>query len=892
MAEEGRRRDALATMIIATSPGPSDDLEARLASLRTAIGVARALGASLALPQWLNSNSALVNIPAINKIVPLVSEANTLALAAEENLCVVAVKRVGHAVELPHGDDSCVCLTDKVPAEADAIAACLRSCKVVPASSLTLTAARPLRSKAEVRAAFGKRDGVLLLPHLPSALLSASASVMSAADRASLDCALATPAIQLQRMAHALVEATMADDENQRRRWEGASASTMTEAREDDNETTATEEPPPTSPATPATPPIRMVVVVDVSGEPPDLDGVPLAERAADAARALLSAHSDEPAANDAGHGAHAVVIVDAALLAGRWAHDEVRGHFTRVGVSIAARLSRAGVHARALLPAVTDGIDHLTSSKGGTHLQLSIACRWLCASAPLLVLPPIEDAPRGLVTARQALGRPVDHTYMPRGCLPVEVARRLYAALPKAPPMTTNPPAAEPAQANKLPVVSMPKPEDELAPVPVEVTSLRDEKPPIEPACAAAGLGLRLGGEPKLGGPYRGSLAEALGGEMGGGVAAGMAGGPGEAQDAVGLGGPSAPRRESIRYRPNGESIILSLMGDKLDPTLRDRILTFHPGAAALAAASTRLGARPEALELYEAFLERTLPALRRLVFTPPRIKRARRVAVIVEPRASEAIVARTAYVIRNVGVLLNASCAGAGDAGGDDDGGWAIQFFHGTTNVDKVGAHFESDEWARVHRVSLGVDNLPSSQEYSRLLTSFWFWEQVGAEEVLIFQEDALLCGPSLSPFARDADYAGAPWDPEDQWVRGKAWLAAVGGNGGLSLRRRSHALACLDVGACQKGQWEDAYFVERLQQLGHRVASAAHARAFAIERPLHSEHHSSGEAEDAVAAAPRAPPCGLHKAYNYLGVDELRPILGAIERRYAAMADAEGT
>ena len=46
---------------------------------------------------------------------------------------------------------------------------------------------------------------------------------------------------------------------------------------------------------------------------------------------------------------------------------------------------------------------------------------------------------------------------------------------------------------------------------------------------------------------------------------------------------------------------------------------------------------------------------------------------------------------------------------------------------------------------------------------------------------QEDALLCGPSLEPFLRFA-YVGAPWQPAEDWVRGKPWLAGVGGNGGL--------------------------------------------------------------------------------------------------------------
>ena len=78
-------------------------------------------------------------------------------------------------------------------------------------------------------------------------------------------------------------------------------------------------------------------------------------------------------------------------------------------------------------------------------------------------------------------------------------------------------------------------------------------------------------------------------------------------------------------------------------------------------------------------------------------------------------------------------------------------------------------------------------------------------------------MLCEPSLEPFLRFA-YVGAPWQPAEDWVRGKPWLAGVGGNGGLSLRRRSLSLACLDAASRQRGQWEDAFFVEvRLQYYG---------------------------------------------------------------------------
>jgi len=232
-------------------------------------------------------------------------------------------------------------------------------------------------------------------------------------------------------------------------------------------------------------------------------------------------------------------------------------------------------------------------------------------------------------------------------------------------------------------------------------------------------------------------------------------------------------------------------------------------------------------------------------------------RVAVIVEPRSDAEVVWRTAQVMRNVAAMLGPA--------------WGMQVFHGKANCKLLKAHFTAEEQARVSWTGLGVDNLASSQEYSSLLCSLWFWSRVAAETVLIFQEDALLCGPSLLAFLRFA-YVGAPWQPTEAWVRGKPWLAGVGGNGGLSLRRRSLSLSCLDAASRQRGQWEDVFFVEALQQMGHSIAPACEATAFAVESVWHDA------------------PCGMHKAYNYLSASQLAHLLRGVERAYSRLALAQ--
>ena len=57
--------------------------------------------------------------------------------------------------------------------------------------------------------------------------------------------------------------------------------------------------------------------------------------------------------------------------------------------------------------------------------------------------------------------------------------------------------------------------------------------------------------------------------------------------------------------------------------------------------------------------------------------------------------------------------------------------------------------------------------------------------------------------------------------------------------------------------------------LQQLGHTVAPAHEAAAFAVESVWHEA------------------PCGMHKAYNYLPLAQLAHLLRGVERAYRRLA-----
>ena len=811
--------------LLLTSP-PTGEACDVLSSLRASIGLARALGSALHLPDWSQPNDgplpcdALVDADALRNLVPIMSTSQ-----AQCHVAALTAMQV-HVVDVvSEGCGSNPCCDELL------IAGLKFPERLIAAAQRShVTVRTPLRTRKEVLALLNPqgRFRLIVLPTLPGSLLSASATTLAAHQRCSVGRALATPPLSLQQSALALARTG-------RMHPNTGTASLCS----------------PAPAAGDALAPLRPFLVdaeahrgsgrgchlaIVVDGPSSIEQGAQeWARTAAAAAIALLKAHPPpqdaQTCAGTAPDDATTVVLVmERALVAGSMATAPERAAVD----AIVERLQVKGWRsARTLLTPDERGRCHAKESEAGRP-QLAFACRWLCATAPLLLLPPIQAAPLSLIVARQSLGKLVDHAYLPNGPgqLPADVHVLSATAKPPEPSRTNSVPPETPPTSNTLPHG------DDC-----EATACNSIMANHGQAAAAVTPNEVLSTGSADGGASRGDA-------------------------------------------------LLALMASKLAPELRGRVLGYHefapPGSSAMEAAPCDVATAhppasaaakppcmapvapvphtPTASQRYDAFMERTRPLLCSLPFAPSPLEGATHVAVIIEPRASPEIIARVQYVIRNVAVML-------ADASreGTTHHRWALQLFHGTTNSSLIAAGFTDTEWARIGCVSLGVDNLRSSDEYSSLLTSHWFWERVGAEHVLIFQEDALLCGPSIERFAATLDYVGAPWEPWDRWVRGKAWLCAVGGNGGLSLRKRSQAIACLDAVSRQLNQWEDAYFVETLQQLGHAVANAEQARGFAVERRgrLHER------------------PAGLHKAYAYLTEGELGRILDRVEDAYRERA-----
>ena len=183
---------------------------------------------------------------------------------------------------------------------------------------------------------------------------------------------------------------------------------------------------------------------------------------------------------------------------------------------------------------------------------------------------------------------------------------------------------------------------------------------------------------------------------------------------------------------------------------------------------------------------------------------------AIIIEPRKHLAL----GFVLKNI--LTNL------------DSEWEIQIHHGTRNSSWVEdlVNSELSEFReRIKLENLGVENLQTSQDYSRILTDRKFIEKIPTETFLIFQTDSM-----INPAHKDLwkkyleyDYVGAPWP----------WESLKIGNGGFSLRKKSTALTILDKFIHNDIVYEDQFYSQACLVIGAKIPTVDQAKEFSIEQ-----------------------------------------------------------
>ena len=155
----------------------------------------------------------------------------------------------------------------------------------------------------------------------------------------------------------------------------------------------------------------------------------------------------------------------------------------------------------------------------------------------------------------------------------------------------------------------------------------------------------------------------------------------------------------------------------------------------------------------------------------------------VIVEPREHEHL----QYVCENFDKNICKS--------------WDLYVFHGKSAGEYARDATAGIKGRRVHLIPLETDNL-DGDGYNALFKSLDFWNQVKAENILVFQTDAVICSDSqfkIRDFMKYdyigcGSYAGAIGNKKDIWGKNYSKGNSFYGIGGLSFRKNSFQKQCI--------------------------------------------------------------------------------------------------
>eukprot|EP00964_Phaeocystis_antarctica_P109524 scaffold73971_cov64-Phaeocystis_antarctica.AAC.4 len=384
-----------------------DSLTEQLGALRCAVCIARALGAELVLPRWKCgpfwlSSKHVIDVAPLAALVPLVSEhdaqARCTARTASHSTALAPPLMSTHTVRCRIAAADTVHCVRLGPREAAAtadfgayLAALGLATPALLASSQTVAPVdAPLRSSSEIRQLLGAALGggiqlsevrVLLLPSLAAGLISTSATALPPADSHSLCRALATPSVELQ--------------------IRGAASQ-------------------------PGDTPLERTLVVCLAGWPgptqpgPDLVSPDAVETLAAAVVALVLARELQ-----------GVALVTAAEVAAKEEAEErveeggAAWQVEQLAALLSERVTVPIWRPRLLLgdevaqPAeaaeaaeVVEGAEEVEEAVARGRLHSQLCARWLCMQAGLLLVTAQQAEGWWLVRARQALGKPVDHSY------------------------------------------------------------------------------------------------------------------------------------------------------------------------------------------------------------------------------------------------------------------------------------------------------------------------------------------------------------------------------------------------------------------------------------------------------------------------------------------------
>lgn len=180
----------------------------------------------------------------------------------------------------------------------------------------------------------------------------------------------------------------------------------------------------------------------------------------------------------------------------------------------------------------------------------------------------------------------------------------------------------------------------------------------------------------------------------------------------------------------------------------------------------------------------------------------------------------------------------------------GFRFLLFHGRSNAVLAKTFIEP---LGVELRELPIETLTPNQ-YTCFLKTKDFWNQIPGEHILIYEMDTYIRHGNIEPFLQ-YDYVGAPWEPiQCPWSNSKSRV----GNGGLSLRRKSALLRCLEKRPANQCVFnDDRYFSEYCEDIMY-LPDTETAKSFSVETWEHPN------------------PLGFHKPWLYLRPELIYPLM----------------
>jgi hypothetical protein len=143
-----------------------------------------------------------------------------------------------------------------------------------------------------------------------------------------------------------------------------------------------------------------------------------------------------------------------------------------------------------------------------------------------------------------------------------------------------------------------------------------------------------------------------------------------------------------------------------------------------------------------------------------------------------------------------------------------WDLYVFHGASAYEFAHNATSSIQKRNVYLKALDVDNL-DADAYNYLFKQTAFWDKVNAENILVFQTDTALCGSSpfnITKFTH-YNYIGCNIDKTSVGTQHSLhyWKSPMYGVGGLSFRKKSFMMKCIQKNKKPDTYAEDVFFSE---------------------------------------------------------------------------------